>query len=92
LGRARRYGIPLLANGIRQAGRLAVAMEARGFGALPARTYYVQTQVTAADYLFLLATVLAVAAILLMLAYLGLLAGFLAGAAESLSGPAGGGP
>ncbi len=88
LGQVRRYGIPLLANGIRQAERLAVAMDARGFGALPERTYYVQTRVTLPDYLFLAGTALAVAAILLALASLGLLQGFLAGVAESLAGAA----
>ncbi len=83
LGQVRRYGIPLLANGIRQAERLAVAMDARGFGALPERTYYVQTRVGGGDYLFLTGTVLAAAAILSALAFLGLLQGFLAGVVES---------
>lgn len=83
LGRVRRYGIPLLANGIRQAERLAVAMDARGFGALPERTYYVQTRVGVGDYLFLAGTALATAAILSALAFLGLLQGFLAGVVES---------
>jgi energy-coupling factor transport system permease protein len=86
LGRARRYGVPLLANGIRQAERLAVAMDARGFGRQPARTYYIRPRVSATDYLFLLASVITALAILLVLARLGLLHGFLGGIAESVGG------
>ncbi|MGQ9491672.1 MAG: energy-coupling factor transporter transmembrane component T family protein [Anaerolineae bacterium] len=82
----RRYGIPLLANGIRQAERLAVAMDARGFGALPTRTQYVQSPLAARDFLFLATVLLTVVAILLTSASLGLLQGFLAGPAESLTG------
>lgn len=82
----RRYSIPLLANGIRQAERLAIAMDARGFGALPTRTHYVQSPLAAHDLLFLASVLLAVVAILLTLAFLGLLQGFLAGPAESLTG------
>ena len=86
LGRVRRYGVPLLANGIRQAERLAIAMDARGFGALPIRTSYVQTSITAADCLFLVGTAVMIPLVLIGLARLGLLSGFLAGAAESLAG------
>jgi energy-coupling factor transport system permease protein len=86
LGQVRRYGVPLLANGIRQAERLAIAMDARGFGALPIRTDYIQTSITAADRLFLMGTALMIPMVLIGLARLGLLSGFLAGAAESLSG------
>jgi energy-coupling factor transport system permease protein len=32
--------VPLLAGGIRHAERVALAMDARGFGAVPRRTYY----------------------------------------------------
>jgi energy-coupling factor transport system permease protein len=82
----RRYGVPLLANGIRQAERLAIAMDARGFGALPTRTHYVQSRLTTHDFLFLASSLLTVVAILLTLASLGLLQGLLAGPAESLVG------
>jgi len=34
------YTVPLLAGGVRKAERVALAMDARGFGAYPTRTYY----------------------------------------------------
>lgn len=37
--RASRYVVPLLSSGIRHAERVALAMDARGFGAYPPRTY-----------------------------------------------------
>lgn len=83
--RFRRYGIPLLASGVRQADRLAIAMDARGFGALPTHTFYVNTVVKARDYLFLAGALLLCLAILFILARLGLLKGFLAGVAETIA-------
>ena len=88
LERALRYGVPLLANGVRQAERLAVAMDARGFSSPTPRTYYKTTRVTAADWLFLAAVVLATVALLVILARLGLLRGFLVGLSDTLFGGA----
>jgi len=84
LRRARRYGVPLLANGIRQAERLAIAMDARGFGTQAARTYYIQPRLLPADYLFALASLLTVTVLLLILSRFDLLRGFLGGIAESV--------
>lgn len=56
LGRLREYlgyAIPLLAITVRKAERLALAMDARAFGALPERTYFRQTVVGWNDALFL---------------------------------------
>jgi len=89
LERARRYGVPLLANSIRQAERLAVAMDARGFAALSDRTYYLRLRVTPLDWLFLLGTLAVTIAILLLLARFGLLRGFLVGLSSSLFGGGG---
>ncbi len=88
LERSRRYGIPLLANAIRQTERMAVAMDARGFSASMHRTSYFRPHVRAGDILFLGVACLATAAILFGLAQWGLLGGFLAGPAESLVGGA----
>lgn len=86
LGRVTRYGIPLLVSGIRQAERLAIAMDARGFGATPLRTHYVRTHMSVSDYTFALASFVACGLILFTLSELGLLRSFLAGVAESLAG------
>lgn len=48
-----RYTIPLLAQGIRKAERVAVALEARGFDGTPNRTYYRELRVGASDGLYL---------------------------------------
>lgn len=88
LERSRRYGVPLLANALRQTERMAVAMDARGFSASPHRTSYLRPRVCASDILFLGLTCLATAAILFGLAQWGLLGGFLSGPAESLVGGA----
>jgi energy-coupling factor transport system permease protein len=85
LGRIRRYGIPLLTNGIRQAERMSISMDARGFGAARARTYYRPTTVSAGDYVFLAGAAAGIAGLLLLLTHYGLARGFLAGLAESLS-------
>ncbi len=52
LQRTRRYAIPLLAGAVRRAGRVALAMDARGFGASPQRTYLRRLRVEAADWVF----------------------------------------
>lgn len=48
-----RYSIPLLANGIRKAERVAIAMESKGFTGDPNRTYYHRMTVGPRDWLFL---------------------------------------
>jgi len=48
------YAIPLLAISVRRAERVALAMDSRGFGARPDRTYYRTTTVTRSDLLFAL--------------------------------------
>lgn len=47
-----RYSIPLLANGIRKAERVAIAMESKGFTGDRNRTYYHQMTVDWRDWLF----------------------------------------
>lgn len=49
--RLRRYAVPLLAAGVRQAERVAVAMEARGFTGKVPRTYYRRISVRPSDWL-----------------------------------------
>lgn len=51
--RLRRYAIPLLASAIRRAERVALAMDARAFGAFPTRTYYKRFRFTSRDWLFI---------------------------------------
>ncbi len=46
------YAIPLLAISVRRAERVALAMDSRGFGARPDRTYYRTTSLTRADAVF----------------------------------------
>jgi energy-coupling factor transport system permease protein len=55
------YAIPLLASAVRKGERVALAMESRGFGALPpqTRTYFRVTSLSQADLWFSLACVLA---------------------------------
>lgn len=86
--RIMRYGVPLLANGIRQAERLAVAMDARGFSAPTRRTYYKTTRLVASDWLFLAAMLLATLVLLVALARWGLLRGFMVGLSDTLFGGA----
>lgn len=50
----KRYSIPLLANGIRKAERVAIAMESKGFTGNKNRTYYHQMEVRGNDLAFLL--------------------------------------
>jgi energy-coupling factor transport system permease protein len=86
--RVLRYGVPLLANGVRQAERLAVAMDARGFSNTTARTYYVTTRIRRSDWLFLIGIVLIAALLALALARYGLLRGFMVGLSDTLFGSA----
>jgi len=75
-GYVRRTGralVPLLAGGARQAERLSLAMDARGFGAYPQRSDRNPAVVRARDVVFVAATWAAVAATLLLTARLGLL-------------------
>jgi energy-coupling factor transport system permease protein len=47
------YAIPLLASAVRKGERVAMAMESRGFGAVPRRTYLRTTTVGRTDLGFL---------------------------------------
>jgi energy-coupling factor transport system permease protein len=51
--RARRYTLPLLTGAVRRAGRVAIAMDARAFGAQPRRSYRERMVVRRGDWLFL---------------------------------------
>ena len=62
--RMRRYAIPLLAGAVRKASRVAVAMDARAFGALPGRTYRRRLTVGRGDLVFLAAAVSVTAAVI----------------------------
>jgi len=73
----RRYAVPLLADAIRRAERVALAMDARAFGSSPQRTYFRTTPLRPSDYSFLAGTLAISLAILLCLSQLGLLHGFL---------------
>ena len=46
------YAIPLLASAVRKGERVAMAMESRGFGALPRRTYFRSTAIDRSDAVF----------------------------------------
>ncbi len=63
--RSRRYALPLLTGAVRKAGRVAMAMDARAFGALPGRTYRERMVVQRADWLFLAAVIAVVVAVVL---------------------------
>jgi energy-coupling factor transport system permease protein len=63
LSRLRRYALPLLTGAVRRAGRIATAMDARAFGALPRRTYREKMVVVGADWVFLALVIVLVAAI-----------------------------
>jgi energy-coupling factor transport system permease protein len=60
-----RYAVPLLAGAVRRANRVALAMDARAFGAFPQRTYRRTLTVAAADWVFLAATVVVVAGLVI---------------------------
>jgi energy-coupling factor transport system permease protein len=61
--RLRRYTVPLLAGAVRKAGRVAVAMDARAFGASPARSYRERIVVRRSDWVFLSVVVVVTAAV-----------------------------
>lgn len=71
-GRLRRYAIPLLAGSVRKAGRVALAMDARAFGAFPDRTYRLRMVVRRGDWIFLVAVLAMVAALVVGLRLLGI--------------------
>jgi energy-coupling factor transport system permease protein len=61
--RLRRYAIPLLAGSVRRAGRVAVAMDARAFGAFADRTYRQRMVVRRVDWVFLAGVIVIVASV-----------------------------
>ncbi len=65
LSRLRRYSLPLLTGAVRRAGRIAVAMDARAFGALPRRTYRERMTVDHGDWFFLSVVIVVVAAVVI---------------------------
>jgi energy-coupling factor transport system permease protein len=67
------YLVPLLAGGIRKAERVALAMDARGFGAYPDRTFYRQSHFGRADLAFAVGAVSTLAVTLVALRSLGIL-------------------
>lgn len=69
----RSYSVPLLAITLRKAGRVAMAMDSRGFAAGTSRTYYHQTAFSQRDYIFMAGAVLLAATALAALANLGIL-------------------
>lgn len=71
----RRDAVPLLASAIRRSERLAIAMDSRGFGAYPIRTYRKTMKVTARDWFFLFGTLGLSAAVLGVLIATGLTRG-----------------
>jgi energy-coupling factor transport system permease protein len=65
LERMRKYlplVVPIFASAIRSTNHLSMALESKGFGARRQRTYYLQLQLRAADWLFLLLGVALMAA------------------------------
>jgi energy-coupling factor transport system permease protein len=67
--RLRRYALPLLTGAIRRGSRIAIAMDARAFGALPKRTYRQRMTINTGDWLFL-AFVIALVAVVVMAIWL----------------------
>ncbi len=65
------YLVPLLAGGVRKAERVALAMDARGFGAYHDRTFYRRSRFGLADLAFAAGTVVVFGAALLGLQRLG---------------------
>jgi energy-coupling factor transport system permease protein len=70
--RTRRYAVPLLAGAVRRAGRVAVAMDARAFGAFPERTYRERMVAGRADWVFLAAVVVLTSAVVVGLWWAGI--------------------
>jgi energy-coupling factor transport system permease protein len=71
-GRMKRYSIPLLAGAVRRANRVALAMDARGFGAFPERSYRRRMRVNGQDFLFLAAAVVLTTGLIVLLDVAGL--------------------
>jgi energy-coupling factor transport system permease protein len=71
-GRVRRDALPLLSGAVRRANRVALAMDARGFGAFPERTYRRQMKVTWADWAFVGVTLAICIGVILALSAAGL--------------------
>ena len=69
--RTRRYLLPLLTGAVRRGGRVALAMDARAFGALPTRTYRERLVVDRTDWLLVATVVLLLAAIVVVLWFAG---------------------
>jgi energy-coupling factor transport system permease protein len=69
--RTRRYALPLLAGAVRRGGRVALAMDSRAFGALPARTYRQRLAVGGADLLLVGASVVVLAGVIIGLRFAG---------------------
>lgn len=69
--RSLRYALPLLTGAVRRAGRVALAMDARAFGAFPDRTYRRRLEVSRSDWAFLVVTVGGSAALVASLVALG---------------------
>lgn len=65
------YMVPLLAGGVRKAERVALAMDARGFGAYADRTYYRRSAFGRGDGAFTLGTILVLGLILITFHQLG---------------------
>lgn len=65
MARSRRYAVPLLAGAVRRAGRVALAMDARAFGASARRTYRRRMTVDARDWVFVAATVMVAGGLIL---------------------------
>jgi energy-coupling factor transporter transmembrane protein EcfT len=60
-----------LAGSVRKAGRVALAMDARGFGAFPSKTYRVKITVNRSDWLFVAGVAVVLVALLTGLWFLG---------------------
>ncbi|MEN2767421.1 energy-coupling factor transporter transmembrane component T family protein [Ornithinibacillus xuwenensis] len=73
IGLFRRYVIPLLANGIRKAERVALAMESKGFSGESKRTYYHEMKINPRDWLFLFCMVGSLVTIASLSSYFGFL-------------------
>jgi energy-coupling factor transport system permease protein len=61
-----RYTIPLLANAVRRANRVAIAMESRAFSGTRQRSYYRQLHIGPVDWVALLCALAALAVILFL--------------------------
>lgn len=55
----KRYAIPLLANAIRKAERVAIAMESKGFTGSRDRTHYHEMKISTRDWVFMFAFIIA---------------------------------